>query len=426
MKLDDSQSSSASVDHTLHSWQKLAEALKSTSPAGYLRFGLILVAATGLAWVAWQARTALLPFLIGGLIAYILLPLVNSLDRWMPRFVAVTIAMALLVGFLAFLFYILIPPLVRQTPNLLQLIPDRAEIQQSLDRLRLMIRSLPVPTQEAVLRILQSVSVTLREYLDQNLSGLAGAVVVFLLTIFNSISFILGFLVVPAWLLSVLKDQPSGVRALNRIIPASIEQDFWAAIQIIDRPLRAFVGGQFLLALVTGIAVYLSLTVLEMIGLSTIQYKVPLAVWAAVFALIPVLGPYLGALPAVLGGFYQSPQTGLAVIALYVALYYLINRLAGSRIENRVIQIHPAILLVAIVILSELGFLWVLVAAPVISILVNLFRYLYGRLSDPPVPAGVLPGQPVPEIQTNPETHSHRIPMVYQRSRIARRSTERI
>jgi hypothetical protein len=91
-----------------------------------------------------------------------------------------------------------------------------------------------------------------------------------------------------------------------------------------------------------------------------------------------------------------------------------------------VIQIHPAILLVAIVALSELGFLWVLVAAPVISILVNLFRYLYGRLSDPPLPAGVLPGQPVPELQTNPEAPLPRIPMVYQRSRIARRSTERI
>jgi hypothetical protein len=104
----------------------------------------------------------------------------------------------------------------------------------------------------------------------------------------------------------------------------------------------------------------------------------------------------------------------------------LINRLLGRRIENRLIQIHPAILLVVIVALSELGFVWILVAAPVISILTNLFRYVYGRLSDPPVPAGVLPGQPVPESQTNPETSPSPIPRVYQRSRMARRSSERI
>jgi predicted PurR-regulated permease PerM len=426
MKPEESQSSSALADHTLHSWQKLGLALKSISPAGYLRFGLILAAAAGLSWVAWQARTALLPFLIGGMIAYILLPLVNSLDRWMPRSLAVMIALTLLLGGLAFIFYILIPPLVRQTPHLLQLIPDRVEIQQAIDRLRLIIQGLPVPTQEAVLKVLQSVSVTLREYLDQNLSGLAGAVAIFLLTIFNSISFILGFLVVPAWLLSVLRDEPRGVRALNRIVPASSQQDFWAILQIIDRPLRAFMGGQFLIALVTGLAVYLSLALLEMIGWPTIQYKVPLAAWAAVFGLIPVIGPYLGALPAVLGGFYRSPQAGLGIIALYVALHYLINRLLGRRIENRLIQIHPAILLVVIVALSELGFVWILVAAPVISILTNLFRYLYGRLSDPPVPAGVLPGQPVPESQTNPETSPSPIPRVYQRSRMARRSSERI
>jgi predicted PurR-regulated permease PerM len=414
------------ADRTLHSWGKLAAALKGVSPAGYLRFGLVLAAFAGIAWIAWQARAALLPFFAGAVIAYILLPLVNTLDRLVPRFLAVAIALALFFGFLIFLFYILIPPLVRQAPNFLRLLPDRTEIQGIIERLRLIIQTLPGPTQEAVLKMLENVSLTLREYLDRNLAGFAGAVVLFLVTIFNSIGFILGFLVVPAWLLSVLKDQRRGVRALNRVIPDSIEQDFWAVARIIDRPLRAFVSGQFLLAVVTGVAVYLGMIFLEMIGWAPIQYKVPLAVWAAVFALIPELGPYLGALPAVLGGFSRSPQAGLGVIALYIVLHYLINRFAGSRLENRIFQAHPAVLLVVLVALSQLGFLWILVAAPVIAILTNLFRYLYGRLSDPPAPAGVLPGQPVPQAQKVEEAPVYRIPLVYRRREEARRSSERI
>jgi predicted PurR-regulated permease PerM len=338
----------------------------------------------------------------------------------------VIISLALFLGSLAFLIYILIPPLVRQTPNFLQLLPDRTEIQAIVDRLRLIIQALPGPTQEAVLKTLENVSLTLRQYLDRNLAGLAGAVVLFLIAIFNSIGFILGFLVVPAWLLSVLKDQRQGVRALNRVLPDSIEQDFWAVARIIDRPLRAFVSGQFLLAVLTGIAVYFGLVFLELIGWPTIQYKVPLAVWAAVFELIPVVGPYLGALPAVLGGFSRSPQAGLVIIALYLVLHYLIGRFVVSRLENRIIQGHPAVLLVVLVAMSQLGFVWILVAAPVIAILTDLFRYLYGRLSDPPAPAGVLPGQPAPQAPKIEETPAYRTPLVYRRRGEARRSSERI
>jgi predicted PurR-regulated permease PerM len=418
---------SDAADRALHSWGKLAAALKGVSPAGYLRFGLVLAAFAGIAWIAWLARAALLPFIVGVIVAYILLPLVNSLDRLMPRFLAVTLALLLFLGSLVLLFYILIPPLVRQAPNFLQLLPNRTDIQEIIARLRQVFQTLPGPTQEAVLKVLETVTLTLREYVDRNLAGLTAAVVLFLVTIFNSIGFVLGFLVVPAWLLSVLKDQREGVRALNRRLPDSIEQDFWAVIRMIDRPLRAFVSGQLLLAIITGISVYLGLTFLEMIGWPVIVYKVPLAVWAASFELIPQIGPYLGALPAVLGGFSISPQSGLGVIALYIVLHYLINRFAGSRLENRIIHhAHPAVLLVVLVALSQFGFLWILVASPVVAILSDLFRYLYGRLSDPPAPAGVLPGQPVPQAPKVQEAPAARIPLPYRRRGEARRSSERI
>jgi predicted PurR-regulated permease PerM len=167
------------------------------------------------------------------------------------------IALALMLGSLVFLVYILIPPLVTQAPTFIDLLPDRTEIQALIERLRLMIQALPGPTQEAVLRILQTVSVTLREYLDQNLSGFAGAIVVLLIGIFNSIGFILGLLIVPAWLLTVLNDQRRGVRALNRILPAPIEKDFWAVVKIIVRPCAPIVSGRSSCSPWSQVAVYL-------------------------------------------------------------------------------------------------------------------------------------------------------------------------
>jgi hypothetical protein len=60
-------------------------------------------------------------------------------------------------------------------------------------------------------------------------------------------------------------------------------------------------------------------------------------------------------------------------------------------IERRSVDMHPAALVVVLVALSQFGFIWVLVGAPIAVAARDLFRYAYGRLEDPPRPAGVLP-----------------------------------
>ena len=85
-------------------------------------------------------------------------------------------------------------------------------------------------------------------------------------------------------------------------------------------------------------------------------------------------------------------------------------------------EIHPAILIVIIVALSTLGFWWILLAAPVATIIRDLFRYTYGRFSDPPRPAGVLPGEALP-VESEPTlsaVEEKRVPLVYRRSRALR------
>jgi hypothetical protein len=62
-------------------------------------------------------------------------------------------------------------------------------------------------------------------------------------------------------------------------------------------------------------------------------------------------------------------------------------------VADRYIDIHPAIFVILLVLLSQFGFFWVLVAAPLSIVLRDLFVYAYGRLSDPPRPAGVAPGE---------------------------------
>jgi hypothetical protein len=44
--------------------------------------------------------------------------------------------------------------------------------------------------------------------------------------------------------------------------------------------------------------------------------------------------------------------------------------------------------------MSQFGLIWLILAAPVVGIVSDLARYAYGRLGDPPAPAGVIPGEP--------------------------------
>jgi hypothetical protein len=63
---------------------------------------------------------------------------------------------------------------------------------------------------------------------------------------------------------------------------------------------------------------------------------------------------------------------------------------------------HEAIVLIVLVVLSEFGFIWVILAPPIAAVARDLFVYVYGRFDDPPRPAGLLPGEPLPLVEGPP------------------------
>ncbi len=70
----------------------------------------------------------------------------------------------------------------------------------------------------------------------------------------------------------------------------------------------------------------------------------------------------------------------------------LVKMAVGARL-GRDLNVRPAIALPAFAVISQIGLVWLLLSAPILVIARNTVRYLRGRLSEPPQPAGVLPGQ---------------------------------
>ncbi len=367
--------------------------LLSTTPRQLARGVLVFAALAVIVWVTASAWSQLLPFQLGLVLAYITLPVVNWLDRFMPRWVAasvmVLVEFATLVGIVA----LVIPPLVTEVSQLLDALPDVSQVQVWMFSLRTLLQTLPPPIQELVRTGAEQLSTSLR---NNALTYVQGALYVALLTVvglFSTLGFLIGFLGIPTWLVSVMSDNQAGMRAANRVVPRSVQPDFWAIVRILDRTFSAFVRGQLLYSVITGFAIYGGYVLLDDLGLSAGQFRLVLAIIAGIAQLIPTVGPLLGVIPAVAVGAAESPSAALAILAMYVGVQLLLSTFVASHVTQGYVDMHPAIFVIVLVLLSQFGFLWVLIAAPLSIVLRDLFRYVYGRLSDPPAPAGVAPGE---------------------------------
>lgn len=350
-------------------------------------------------WLLSAAGSAVTPFIFGGVLAYLFLPLVNFFNRWLPRWLAILTVYLLTFGAIVASIAFVVPPLIAQITELIRALPDIATIQREANRLideyEQLLASLPPALQAEVQSAITSATAeglsTLRANFVSYLQGVGQFLVNSVLSVVNTVTFLLGFFLVPFWLFYVLMDQQAGRVYLDRMIHPRLRADFWAMITIIDHDLSGYLRGQLILGTSVGLAAWIGLTALNMAGMN-IPYTVLLAVVAGVTELVPVIGPIIGAIPAILLGLADSPTTALAVTILYIAIQQLENHILVPRIIGESVGVHPAILMVVLVVCSQVfGLLGAILSAPLSAMARDLFLYLYGRLSNPPVPAGVLP-----------------------------------
>jgi predicted PurR-regulated permease PerM len=394
-------------------WRQLDERVGAITPSGLARLLLAagaVLALIGLVWFAWGS---LFPFVVGAAIAYTLLPLVNLLDRFVPRLLAVLLVMGLVLVLGAFFLSLLVPIILRQLNEAYLSLPSPADFAAYEQRLAAYLSTLPPPARAFVIDVITQLYDQARANVDVYLGRTVTLTIGALLGLANTLGFVLGLIVVPTWLLAVLIDQPRGRAALARALPPAMRADVWAVLRILDRAFGAFVRGQLLTALITGGLVYLGFDLLtQLFGLAAeVRYLLLLAILAGLAQLIPSIGPFLGAIPPVLIALTSSPQLTIAVVLLLILIQQVISNLVAPRLERNVVDLHPAILILVVVALSQFGFWWILLAAPITAVVRDMFRYTYGRFGEPPRPAGLLPGEPLPAANAV----RRRTPLVYRR-----------
>jgi predicted PurR-regulated permease PerM len=206
---------------------------------------------------------------------------------------------------------------------------------------------------------------------------------------------VLGLIVLPAWMLTVMTSNRRGRLLVDRRLAGWLRADFWAIVRLLDRAAGTYLRGFVVVAFVVGVFTWLGLRAATELGGPDFQGPLALAVFAGAVQVIPELGPLLGFIPSLLLLAYD-PERALVYTAVYLGARFLGSGLVGGRLVEGRLGVHRAVLIPGVVVLSQVGPLALLLSAPILAFGSDLVRYLHGRLSEPPRPAGALPGEPTP------------------------------
>ena len=348
------------------------------------RVAVLIVAAIVAGLVLWMARDSIRPFILGLLFVYLLDPPVRWLARRGLRRIW-AILLVYVVGIVLFIEFLslTLTPLVNEVIRFVADFPKLAEnLDSQLQKLGEFYQRLEIP-------------LAIRQWIDGILAGIGkggsggggGADLSFLLPLITGASSLLGavfaYFILPVWVAYILKDKTTLLATFDRSVPATWRFDTWAVIKTVERDFGQWVRGQILLGFAVGIATFVGLIVLSnLVDPIFGRYAVLLSVIAGLFELVPIIGPIISAVPAVLLAATVSPVAVLAALLLYFLVQQVENNFLVPKIQGDAVQLHPAAVVFAIIVGGSLaGLLGAILALPVTAAFRDVVRYLFRRLS---------------------------------------------
>ena len=335
----------------------------------YLQVAFGLASAVVAIVVLYLIRDVLGAFVLGAAIAFLIQPGVHRLtELGLPRIVAIALIFVAIVLALAGIVLLIVPLGVSEVAQLQAQAPAlAAEAQRRIAA----IQGAPVTIFGFRLDLSQTAAFLSSHLRDYLLGQFGNAVSIGVTALTTLLQVLLMFIV--AFLLAL--DADSSRRVVRRLVPQDYRTDFDQIWRRIRRMLYAYVRGQLIIAGMIGILCGVACAVL---GLAD---PVGLGVLAGITAFIPYLGPFLGAIPAVLVGLASSPLKALLVTVAYFVISNLILNFVSPKVMGDAVRLPPLLVIVAFIAgFSWAGVLGMFVAVPIAASLRILFDHIYPRL----------------------------------------------
>lgn len=273
-------------------------------------------------WLVVKIKDILFLLFIAFIFMSALRPLVDGLERFrIPRVISILLIYGLVFGFFGISFAGVIPSLVFQTTRL--------------------IADLPI----FISRVAPSLGIDVRS-LTAQIAPISENIVTVTLGIFSNILALLTILIFTFYFLLERKHTESylvnfmGEEAAKRVV---------ALVTEVEQRLGAWVAGELLLMVIIGVFSYIGLTILR------VDFALPLAIIAGVLEAVPMIGPIISAVPAILVALTTSPFLAASVLALYVIIQQIENNLIVPLVMKKSVGISPVLTILALMVGGRLG-----------------------------------------------------------------------
>jgi len=328
------------------------------------RFGVIpwillfvaIIAGAVVAVIVWTVAARFLNIIIlllaGFLIAFLLGPLMDRLERGgVPRVLAILLVYVLVLGALATGVTLLVGPLTAQLQGLTKTLPlllsEQAGKQTGLDRF------------------------FAQHGIHVTVAGLRGQVVGYVTgagtTLLNST---LGVVLVIAFYF--LLDGRAMHNRIVAVLPTAGRQRWFFVEAALTSVVGGYIRGQLIVAVTVGSAAGLGCWALG------VNYPLVIGVLAFIFELIPLIGPVLGMIPAVVIALFQPLPLAVWVVVFFIVLQQVESNLIVPRVSGHAVGLHPLGALLALLAGVEIGGLGgALIGVPVVGVLWVMAMALY-------------------------------------------------
>lgn len=301
------------------------------------------------------------PLIIAGLFYYFLVGIVDFLEKRMEgkRPLAVGITLGGLVLIFTLVFSVLGPVLGEQISSLVNALPSIAKefqvqafaVRDSLMQNEFLSRFV-AENDDMFTEFTNNVTTYLGDIFG-NIASSLGQFVGFIT------SAVITIVVIPFMLLYMLLDGKRLPDSIVKLLPSSYETETRKILHDMHMTVQNYVHAQLIVAFFIGIT---SLIGLWIIGL---DYAILLALFMMVTNIIPYVGPFLGAAPAVVVAFIQDPIKVLWVIVVIIIVQQIESNVISPLIQGKSLKVHPLTIIIVLLVAGNLaGIIGMLIAVP--------------------------------------------------------------
>lgn len=309
-------------------------------------------------------------------LCYVIYPAVSRLNRRLPLWASLLVVYIVLIALVVTALSFIIPAL---SDNIKQFIHDAPALVRNAqaaltDPHNPFISRLPAAARDYIARLPSELVTLLNRY--------GGEAATRFLSVAASVVGVLAiFIVVPVVAIYIMIDKDAMNATFVSVIPVTSRPKVLKIMHEINNVVGGFIRGQILVALIVGILITIMLSLLH------VRYALLIGVTAGLLEVIPYLGAFVGAAPAVLISLVTNgPANAAFVILGFVAINQLEGHLISPLVVGESVGLSPLAIVISLLAGGELfGLPGLIVAVPIAGIIKVLFDNLVPR---EPSPAG--------------------------------------